>query len=222
MNVLILDYKCGNIGCIKNIFSYLNNQVTTIPIKNFPEINQDDFDIVVLPGVGNFQHASKYLHENLNFQKFKEWLSLNKKVICICLGFQLLFEESEESDNKSNKYPGIGIIPGKITSLSGTDKLSLNIGWSESKFFNKKNQNNSLKAFLNNHYFYHMHSFGLEYEFIKDEIDFDWFTIAKHRYSKKAYVSSFKFNQYFGFQFHPEKSGNNGLLLLKNIIENAT
>ena len=108
----------------KKYIYYLNNQATTIPIKNFPEINQDDFDIVVLPGVGNFQHASEYLHENLNFQKFKEWLSLNKKVICICLGFQLLFEESEESDNKSNKYPGIGIIPGKITSLSGTDKLS--------------------------------------------------------------------------------------------------
>ena len=215
MKILILDYDCGNIGCIKNIFAYLKNKVSIIPIKNFQDIKANEFDMVVLPGVGNFQHASEYLNQNINFKEFKNWLYSNKKVICICLGFQLLFDESEES---SINLPGFGIIPGKITSLSSTKKISLNIGWSQSKYHNQTDHNNSLKDYLNNHYFYHMHSYGLEYNLFKRNFPFEWYTLSKHRYSKKIFISSFKYKQFFGFQFHPEKSGNNGLSLLKNII----
>ncbi len=218
MKILILDYQCGNIGCIKNIFTFLGASVCFESITLFEELNPGDFDIVVLPGVGNFEHASKYLHDNLNIFKFKEWLLINKKIISICLGFQLLFLESEESENPDQNPKGIGIIPCNITSLSKTDKLSLNIGWSESKFISKNKKSDIFESYLNNHYFYHMHSFGFEYKNLNTKNNFDWYTISSHRYSRKSYISSFKYNQFYGFQFHPEKSGENGLKLLRTII----
>mgnify|MGYP001412856439 CR=1 FL=1 len=215
MKILILDYKCGNIGCIKNIFSFIGTDVSFKNISLFEEIDPNEFDIIVLPGVGNFQHASKYLNENLNIDRFKNWLFCNKKIISICLGFQLLFIESEESE-KTNK--GIGIIPAKITSLSNTDKLSLNIGWSNSKYISKNNLSQNLKSTLDNHYFYHMHSYGFEYKNLEDQNIFDWYTLSEHLHSNKKYISSFKYKHFYGFQFHPEKSGENGLKLLKTII----
>lgn len=222
MKVLILDYSCGNIGCVNNIFSFLRSQVNILRIEEYKKINHSEYDIVVLPGVGNFKHASDYLHKNLNLYDFKKWLNLNKKVIAICLGFQLLFEESEETDGIELTAKGLGIIPGKIKSLSNTDKLSLNIGWIESEFRGKNTCNVNLQETLHKHYFYHMHSYGLEFKNDPKENFFDWYTISKHPQSEKSYISSIKYKNFFGFQFHPEKSGDNGLSLLKDIMNSGS
>jgi len=220
MKILILDYECGNIGCLKNIFKYLEAEVTVHSIKFFNSINILEYDIVVLPGVGNFQYASEYLNYNLNLNEFKKWLDLGKKIICICLGFQLLFQKSDESNKLSENNPGLGIIAGNIKSLSSSKRLSLNIGWAKSNYFSKSEGDPLLKNILNEHFFYHMHSFGLKYETTKNTNIFKWYTLSRHRYSNIEYISAFQYKQYYGFQFHPEKSGENGLLLLKGIIKN--
>ncbi len=219
MKILILEYECGNIGCLKNIFIYLDAEVSIQSIKGFNSINIREFDIVVLPGVGNFQHASEYLYSNLNLNEFKEWLNLGKKIICICLGFQLLFQKSDESNNFSKNNQGLGIIADNIRSLSSSKRLSLNIGWAKSNYFSEKEGTHSLKNILHEHFFYHMHSFGLKYEPNKSTNLFKWYTLSRHRYSNIEYISAFQYKQYYGFQFHPEKSGENGLLLLKGIIK---
>tara|TARA_B100000886_G_scaffold339912_1_gene306924 strand:- start:4726 stop:5391 length:666 start_codon:yes stop_codon:yes gene_type:complete len=219
MKVLILDYKCGNIGCIKNIFQYLESKVLIESVKSFKFIDPEEFNIVVLPGVGNFQHASNYFQENIEINEFKKWILKNKKVVCICLGFQLLFSESEETDNSNILSKGLDFIDGGVCSLSNNKNLNLNIGWCKSNFKTLIDDKFDLKNKLDRHYFYHMHSYGVETKNIINNKKINWYTSSTHNSSGKEFISALNFQNVYGFQFHPEKSGQNGLALIKKIIQ---
>lgn len=112
--IAIVDYKLGNIFSIKNIFLKLNYNVV---VTSDPEIILNS-KIVVLPGVGAFDVAMQNINE-LGLAKVLKKVSIDKKFIGICLGFQLLFDESLEN----KKTNGLGIIKGKILSLKKKLKI---------------------------------------------------------------------------------------------------
>jgi glutamine amidotransferase len=120
---------------------------------------------------------------------------------------QLLFEESEEI----KKTKGLGIIKGKVLSLIPQNKKKksrLNIGWKKIKLKNYKNSNLSTK--LDNNSFYFIHKFCCIPKSKR-------IIIAKSKFENIEFCAAVKYENVEGYQFHPEKSGNNGLIIYKNL-----
>ena len=166
--------------------------------------------VIVLPGVGAFGEAMKNM-KKLKLDKELKKLSKdkNKLFIGICLGFQLMFDESYEY----KKTKGLSILPGKVISISNKVK-SLPVphtGWNILRF-NNFNKNNFLKKSLNQNSYYFVHSFYAEPLNKKD-------IMTTTKYEKLNFSSSISRGNVYGFQFHPEKSGINGIKLINQILK---
>ncbi len=170
-------------------------------------------DGAVLPGVGSFPVAMQHLEELGLIDVISDFITSGKPFLGICLGFQLLFEKSEEFEQTK----GLGIIDGSVENLS--NKLANvpvpHVGWN--KVFKQKQpkQNNSdsiLKIRLDkNDYYYFVHSY-----YVNPKNMNDVFTLT--RYDGHEFCSSIAVNNIFACQFHPEKSGTRGLNLLQQFF----
>lgn len=204
--ICILDYKCGNIYSLHNAISKFSNNVLISSNKN--EIIRSD--IIFLPGVGSFPEAMKNLKKKgMDEFFFKEMIIQNKILVGICLGFQLLFSSSDEF----SKTNGLNLIKGKVKSIYDLSKLKrkrTNMGWLKVS----NNQNINFFQNLNKEYYYFAHSFCVNK--IEEKTDIK---ICETMFFDVNFVSFIKKNNIFGFQFHPEKSGEAGLNCLKKIIE---
>lgn len=195
MKVYILDYGSGN---IKSIFSAIS-KISNLEI----EVMKRPFDyqkgsIFILPGVGAFPSAKKNLDESGLTDFIKNINIKDNKIIGICLGMQLYMESSSEI----RLTEGLKLIKGKVTDkkmIKSTEKLP-SIGWKMTKFLDFED------------YYYFVHSFSVE------EIPSEYI-LAEYKLGEQAIVAAIKKDNIYGFQFHPEKSGNSGLNLLKNVIE---
>ena len=161
-------------------------------------------DKIILPGVGSFSSGIHRLEDLKLFEFLKnELLISNKPFLGICLGMQMLFESSEEDNNKRK---GLGVISGKVVKLPNSKNYRIpRIGWAQSKI---------IKDFLGLKKddlidFYYIHSFHVQPENPN--------TI--HIESDNGIVSAIKFQNIYGCQFHPEKSHNKGLTILKHFID---
>lgn len=194
MTTLIINTGVGNVESIKNI---LNRIGLETKIASFEE-DFNNFDKFIIPGVGSFDRAMNELKKYRSFNLLQNKDFLNKKFLLgICLGMHLLFDESEEGSEK-----GLGIFEGKVKKFK-EDRLRIpHMGWNNvygKNFFPD----------LNNEKFYFAHSFYVE---CKEE-----YIYAYSDYSIKFPVIVKK-NNFYGIQFHPEKSNKNGLELLKKIL----
>ena len=210
--IYIVNYGAGNILSIASAISEINRKFEIIQSP----IRFNSTDILLIPGVGNFKSASKQLVKqgfgDLNTQSPGE----RPFVIGICLGMQILFENSSEGGSIN---PGLGLLRGNVRSIQGINKsseiLRTNIGWANYEI-NKSNSNPTF-TFLDhfkNQDFYYVHSYMC--------IPSDQETI-KAWYSEKdikipSIVES-KDSRVLGFQFHPEKSGITGLKLLDETFQ---
>jgi len=201
-SIKILNTNLSNLQSIKYAVERLGYQVENVDnIKQF-----ESEEIVIIPGVGHYSQAMKNLQPK--FANFKEIANeKNLKVLGICLGMQLLFSFSEEG-NKN----GLNILPGKVQRL---DKIGIktipNIGWRQVSFTNSE-----LKQF-SNQYFYFVHSYAA----VPDEKKHILGTTTVQGKDVTVLVSE-KFNdfgRYIGCQFHPEKSGEEGLKFLNFILK---
>lgn len=199
IKIQIIDLK------INNIFS-LYNSLKKIGYKNIEIINTKkniNSNLLFLPGVGSFYKASRLLKKNNFDEKIKNFTkNKNNKLFGICLGMQLLFEES----NEFGKSKGLGLVRGKVKKFSSTLRVP-HIGWA-SIIKNKKN----IKSFdfKNEGNFYFVHSYYCEP--VEKKIIHTY-----TEYFKKKFCSSIKKENILGTQFHPEKSGLNGLKILKSL-----
>lgn len=193
--ITIVDYKSGNLRSISNGFRKLNCDV---------EITDDiekiaDADHLVLPGVGAFGSAMK------NIEPFKEvileHISDDKPFLGICLGQQLLMSESEESKN----IPGLGVFKGSTEYLPVDLKIP-HMGWNRLDVVKE----NPILEGVDGKYFYFVHS----YHVVPDD---DSVVAATTNYGIDIAASLCQ-NNTFSTQFHPEKSGKDGLMILKNFI----
>ena len=192
MNVAIIDYDAGNVQSLKFALDKLG--VDSILTKDRELISKSDK--VIFPGQGAAKNAMNKLHINDLVDLIPE---LKQPVLGICLGMQLLFEKTDEGNVK-----GLGIIKGYVKKFSEKVKVP-QMGWNtlenlESKLFNNINEGE---------YMYLVHSY---YVPIVPE------TIGTSEYDLK-YSIAVKKNNFYGVQFHPEKSSFSGNKLLNNFLK---
>ncbi len=197
--ITIIDYGSGNLRSVKKAFEKMNIDVR---ISDDPVIIKNS-DGVVFPGVGAFADAISALTEKKLIPSILDFIHSGKPFLGICLGLQLLFEYGLEY----GKTEGFKIFKGKIIKFDSAKlgKLKIpQIGW------NKVHFNNS-KLFFGidqDSYFYFVHSYHAVSD-DKNEI------LALTDYGYK-FVSAAKKDNVYAVQFHPEKSGENGLKIIKN------
>ncbi len=199
--IAIIDYDAGNLKSVEKALTYLG-EATTIT-RNREEILEADK--VILPGVGAFGDAMEKLHSFGLADVIKEVVNQKKPLLGICLGLQLLYERSQESDG----VEGLGILKGKILRIPDCEGLKIpHMGWNSLEI---KPGAKLFKGIENQSYVYFVHSYYLKAD-NKDEI------AATTNYSTVIHASVEKDNIY-ACQFHPEKSGEVGLKILKNFAE---
>ena len=192
MKLVIIDYGAGNIKSIQFAFKRLG--IDAVLSNNIDEIKHADK--VIFPGVGEASSAMKMLKES-GLDKIIP--NLKQPVLGICLGMQLMCNSSEEGNTK-----GLGIFNTTVKKFSNELKVP-HMGWNVIKGLKS-----SLFSGINeNEFMYLIHSFYAEH--CKE-------TIAATDYGLN-YASALRHNNFYGVQFHPEKSGLKGEVLLKNFLE---
>ena len=199
--IAIIDYGVGNLFSLSSSFSAIGQEVRVT--DDADEIRKADK--IILPGVGAFEDAIRKLKNTGLDTVLKEEAAKGKPVMGICLGMQMLFERSFEY----GCHEGLGLIKGDVVAFEGKIDSSLkipHIGW------NALEIDESLPIFRyikNGDHVYFVHSY---FAGVTDE------TIAKCEYGTVFTAAVGKDNIY-GCQFHPEKSGQVGLNILKGFCE---
>ena len=198
--IAIIDYDAGNIKSVQKAINLLGEE--TVLTREREDILAADK--VILPGVGAFGDAMEKLERFGLVQVIKEVVDKGTPFLGICLGLQLLFEESEESPG----VKGLGILKGKIVKIPEETGLKIpHIGWNSLDF---PSEGTLFKGIQPNSYVYFVHSFYLQAE--EKEI-----VKATTKYGVTIEASVEKGNVY-ACQFHPEKSSDVGLQILKNFL----
>jgi imidazole glycerol phosphate synthase glutamine amidotransferase subunit len=193
----IIDYGAGNLLSVKRALEYLGMSAKIITSRE----ECCGIERMLLPGVGAFEAAIRKINERGLYSPVYEWLVQDKPFLGICLGMQLLFEESEESPG----VKGLSIFKGKVSRFR-SHKVP-QIGWNQVSFVKESNM---LKGIQNGAFFYFLHGY---YSEPQDEN----LTLGKTHYSIH-YTSAIEKGNIRAVQFHPEKSSTNGLTLLKNWV----
>ena len=206
--IAVIDYRMSNMFSIKNALEILGFKVEVTSNRS----TILSCDGAILPGVGSFPEAIKNIKElNLDYAT-KDFISSGKPFVGICLGFQLLFDKSDEIEDTF----GLGILPGEVKSFSAlNDKIRVpHVGWNNIKkkqIPNTKNNFDPLKKLNDQEYFYFVHSF-----YVEPENNQDIYTTTE--YGGHNFCSSILKENIFACQFHPEKSGEKGISILREIF----
>lgn len=199
--IAIIDYGAGNLMSVKKALDFIGaeNEITmdAEKIKNASH--------VILPGVGSFGDAMASMQERGLVETVKAAALSGKPFLGICLGLQLLFEHSDESP----EAVGLGILKGNISFIPRDMGLKVpHIGWNSVEI----NENSRLfKGIPNESYFYFVHSYylnGADKKIVAATADYG-----------VSVECAVEHGNLFATQFHPEKSGEIGLKLLKNFLE---
>ena len=199
---IVVDYGVGNIFSIMKSIAAVGHE---------PELSRDPATIknathVILPGVGAFKHASDKL-KNLGLNEcLKQFSTDGGNLLGICVGMQLLFTKSFEGGT----HTGLNLIEGEVREIKQRVKNIRTpiIGWQE---ITSKQTSFPLDS-EHGKLFYHVHSFEC---FPKDES----VITSTYKIQKQEVCSSVRKQNTIGVQFHPEKSGKNGLRFIKNFLE---
>ena len=196
--IAIIDYDAGNLKSVEKAFAFLG-QETKITRCREEILNADR---VVLPGVGSFGDAMERLQQYELVPVIQDVVKQGTPFLGICLGLQLLFESSEETPG----VPGLGILPGRILRIPDTPGLKIpHIGWNSLEI---RENAGLFRGIENGAYVYFVHSYYLKAE---DEA----IVAASTEYGTTIHASVERDNV-FACQFHPEKSSDVGLQILKN------
>jgi glutamine amidotransferase len=196
--IAIIDYGAGNLKSVKKAFDYLN--VDSRVISNSEKLIEAEK--VVLPGVGAFGAAVEKLQDSDFYEAIQVWLRSDKPFLGICLGMQLLFESSWESPG----VKGLAIFKGE--NLRFNSGKVPQIGWNQIQI---QRRSRLLNDVPDNSFFYFLHGYHIA------PTNQDLVT-ATTEYGI-IYPSMIEQGNIYAVQFHPEKSGNAGLKLLKNWVE---
>lgn len=196
----IIDYDAGNLKSVEKALQALGEE--TVITRDREEILAADR--VILPGVGAFGDAMEKLHQYGLVEIIRQVVQKGTPFLGICLGLQLLFEESEESQG----VPGLGILKGKIRRIPNTPGLKIpHMGWNS---LTLRPETRLFSGLGEEPYVYFVHSYYLEAadpEIVAASADYG---VVIHAAVESGNV--------FACQFHPEKSSDTGLQILKNFI----
>ena len=201
--IAIIDYGVGNLFSLCSSFAFIGQQA--VITGNPEEIRRADR--IILPGVGAFEDAAKKLRESGLDGVLKEQIAAGKPVMGICLGMQMLLDESFEY----GQHQGLGLIEGKVIPMEGTLPQELkipHIGWNALHF---KGEPHPIFKYINQgDHVYFVHSYY--------GADCENNVIATTEYGKEITAAVAKDNV-CGCQFHPEKSGKVGLAILQGFCD---
>jgi glutamine amidotransferase len=196
--IVLIDYGVGNLYSVAKAAAYVGGDV---------KISSEAEDIrnaekIILPGVGAFGDCMKNLEATGLIPTIKQEISAGKPILGICVGMQILFAGSEESPN----VDGLKIFDGLVKRIRAGDLKIPHMGWNSIRFGDSK-----LFAGLRGEpYFYFVHS----YHAVPDDKNI---IAATTIYGEKV-TAAIEFENIFATQFHPEKSGDVGLQVLKNFV----
>ena len=206
MKIGIVDYDVGNVRSIKNAFG--KHGISASLTRKKDEILGCDGR--VLPGVGAFAHGMNNLKMYQLVDLIHEFASSQKPLLGICLGMQILMEESEEFGT----HQGLGLIRGKVVKLTKLNpkinKLP-HISWNEIMSKNINWSDTILEKTIVGSNMYFVHSFVVVPEN-------DQNILSTTNYRDTQFCSAVKHGNIYGCQFHPEKSADEGLSIIKNFI----
>lgn len=194
--IAIIDYGAGNIFSVKNALDYLGLDCMLTSDKD--EIKAAD--AVILPGVGAFPAAMAMLEKSSLIDTIKEEAA-KKPLLGICLGMQMLFEKGYEFEQCN----GLGLIKGSVRYMDEPDLIIPHMGWNK---LEKLNECPLLENIGDNEYVYFVHSYKAECA--NENI------AAYSEYGGKVPALVFDGKFVYGAQFHPEKSGETGLKILRS------
>ncbi|GIP05492.1 imidazole glycerol phosphate synthase subunit HisH [Paenibacillus lautus] len=199
MAIAIVDYGMGNLHSVSKAVERLGYQ----PLVTGEREELLAADGIILPGVGAFGDAMEQLREAALDSVMKEAAESGKPLLGICLGMQLLFSRSEEH----GKYEGLDILPGSVVRFAGGDYKVPHMGWNSLQF---KKREHPLFAGLEEGHVYFVHSYH-----VLPEVQADLLAVTDYGQPVTAIVGR---GSVYGMQFHPEKSGELGMSLLRNFL----
>jgi len=207
--VVIVDYDAGNILSVARVFDYIGADIT---ITN----NADTIanaERIILPGVGAFGKAMAELHRQELVEPIQRFAKSGRPFLGICLGMQMMLESSEEFGH----HDGLGLIKGHVkaiprTAVDGKPHKIPHIGWNNLFPTPDTHWNDTiLEGMENSLSLYFVHSFTAEPEESDDRL-------ANTEYNGHKLCAAIRQNNLYGFQGHPEKSGDAGIGILKSFL----
>ena len=195
--VAIIDYGAGNLHSVKNALDFLGAK--SIITKNKDEILSADH--IILPGVGSFGEALECINNSGLTDTIRKAADGSRPFLGICLGLHLLFEKSEESPEAN----GLGIFKGSVVKIPDCGLKIPHIGWNSIKLAKE-----SRILPDSNEFMYFVHSYYIKP--LDDDI------VSSHTVYGEKLAVSIESGNVFAVQFHPEKSGDAGLSILKKFI----
>ena len=198
--IAIVDYGMGNVRSVQKALEYVAPSDNCI-LTSDPQVLRDS-DRIVFPGQGAMGSCMSALEENSLVNEIKSSFK-SKPFLGICLGLQLLFDSSEEN----NGTKGLSIVPGKVVKFKNSELKIPHMGW------NNVNHSKDHPLWFNidnNSRFYSVHSY-----YVKPVNEDCVFGTTNYGHE---FVSAIALDRVFAVQFHPEKSQNDGLQLLRNFV----
>ncbi len=199
--LVIVDSNCANLSSVYR---------ASLAAGLTPQVSGETRDIltadaIIFPGVGSFNHAVQALRKQNLITVLQEYFTMNKPFLGICLGMQLLFDESEESTKSNDKdCAGFHLFSGRVVRFTGSLPVP-HVGWNQVA---PVKQHPLFAGLDEQPYFYFTHSYYVSPEKPNDQL-------ALTNYGN-LFVSAVAKDRIMGVQFHPEKSGTAGLRLLAN------
>jgi imidazole glycerol-phosphate synthase subunit HisH len=198
--IAIIDYGMSNLRSVRHAFEYLGADAR---IVDSPELLKDA-RALVLPGDSAFGPAMQNLNALGWIEPLRAAIARGVPFLGICLGMQLLFDTSEEMGT----YRGLGILPGRVLKFSPTDGKIPQIGWNQLRV---RDSSKFLAGVPDGAYAYFVHSYFCQAD--------DANVIAARTEYGIEYASVVEQGNVWGAQFHPEKSGDDGLRMLQNFLQ---
>lgn len=205
MKLGVLDYGAGNLRSVLNAFEAIQTHADLVT----KPADFDGIDVLVLPGQGAFGDSVRILKERNLWQPLKDWLAAGKPYLGICLGYQLLFENSEECPG----VEGLAVAKGSVRKFAAASGLKIpHMGWNVA---NWAPEHAAVWAGLPNPtHVYFVHSY---YPEVQDES----LALCRTDYGT-SFISGIARKNLVAVQFHPEKSQEAGLTLLRNAVQVLT
>ena len=200
--VFIADYGAGNLRSVHKAFDYLG--IEAVVSDKASEMSRHEK--VLIPGVGAFGPAMEAFRKQGFDNAIKEHIDKGRSVLGICLGMQLFLSESEEM----GAHEGLGIVPGKVLRFRSREDKIPQIGWNSADLCRKDSV--LFRGIPDKSYFYFVHSYYCS----PDDPES---VAATTFFAGKNFCSAIEKNGIFAVQFHPEKSSEAGLQVLKNFAE---
>ena len=195
--IAVLDYGAGNVGSVLKAVEFLGAQARSV---ERPEKLKGS-EKIILPGQGHFGAMMKALRERSLLDALRNEIAARKSFLGICLGLQALYEASDEASD----VPGLGLLPGRVTRFEGVFKVP-HVGWSQLEF---RGESKLFRDVADGSFVYYCHSY---YGPVTNEC------AAVTNYGQE-FAAAVEKDNLAAVQFHPEKSGDVGLRVLRNFLE---